>query len=69
MGRPMPFILLTVIAVLGIILLQGAEASMCGTICWGPSKCKGRCSQCTYYNSHRPYGTCQIPLKNPAPSK
>uniref|UniRef100_A0A6B0U5C7 Putative secreted protein n=1 Tax=Ixodes ricinus TaxID=34613 RepID=A0A6B0U5C7_IXORI len=32
MGRPMPFILLTVIAVLGIFLLQGAEANMCGTI-------------------------------------
>uniref|UniRef100_A0A6B0U8X5 Putative secreted protein n=1 Tax=Ixodes ricinus TaxID=34613 RepID=A0A6B0U8X5_IXORI len=69
MGRPMPFILLTVIAVLGIILLQGAEANMCGRICWGPSKCKGRCSQCTRYNSHRAHGTCQMPLKTPAPPK
>uniref|UniRef100_A0A6B0TRH5 Putative secreted protein n=1 Tax=Ixodes ricinus TaxID=34613 RepID=A0A6B0TRH5_IXORI len=69
MGRPMPFILLTVIAVLGIIFLQGAEANMCGRTCWGPKKCKGLCSQCTFFNNHKPFGQCQRPLTNPAPAK
>uniref|UniRef100_A0A6B0TX76 Putative secreted protein n=1 Tax=Ixodes ricinus TaxID=34613 RepID=A0A6B0TX76_IXORI len=67
MGRPTPFILLTIVVVFGIFLLQGGEAHMCGRPCWGPNKCKGICSQCTFFNKYRAVGSCQKPLTSPAP--